>query len=97
VSTARRPPNLIPAAQCRSPRRQKRNRPLIVLATLAAAFFLGMSAFLTLWLVEQDTSETTGSELQTVRDTLGTTLRELESTRSRYSEATADKLRVTQT
>jgi hypothetical protein len=77
---------------CHQPR--TRNKPVIILAALAAALFLAMGTFAALWLVEQGDHKATSSELQTVQGNLTKTADELRTAQQQKSQADSEKQRA---
>jgi hypothetical protein len=71
-----------------------RNKPVIILTTLAILFFLGMGAFAALWLVEQGDHKGTNSELQTVQGNLTKTADELKTAQAQKTQADLEKQRA---
>jgi hypothetical protein len=74
--------------------RRPRNKPVIILASLAVAFFMAMGAFAALWLIEQGDHKGTSSELQTVQGNLTRTADELKTAQQQKSQADVEKQRA---
>jgi hypothetical protein len=74
--------------------RKPRNKPVIILTTLAIVFFFGTGTFAALWLVEQGDHKGTSSELQTVQGNLTKTADELKTAQAQKTQADLEKQRV---
>jgi uncharacterized protein (DUF3084 family) len=74
--------------------RKPRNKSVIILTTLAIAFFLGTGTFAALWLVEQGDHKGTSSELQTVQGNLTKTADELTTAQTQKTQADLEKQRA---